>query len=146
MAVTERKQVLGVGDTLDELVSQVGEPTTPMPNGTVHGKISDLTVNGTGFMGVPTNIAVPTITGTAQAGQTLTGVHGVWQDNNEPVDSYTYRWYADDVFLTGETAQTLVLDAGHVGALITFGEKAVNAKGTSAEAVSAATVAVIAAE
>lgn len=145
MAVTERKQVLLVGDTVDENVSQVDEATVAI-GGTMHGLAADLTFTGTGFMGVPTNEVVPTITGTAQVGETLTGIHGQWQDNNEPIDSYTYRWYADDVFITGATAATFEVTETEYGAVITFGEKAVNTKGTSAEAISAGTAAVVAAD
>lgn len=48
MAQTERKQVGKVGDKLTVLVSQVSTPTVPI-EGTVHGYVKDLTVNGTGF-------------------------------------------------------------------------------------------------
>src|SRR5204863_168414 len=37
----------------------------------------------------PTNTSPPTISGTAQQGQTLTEAHGSW--TNEPA-SYTYQW------------------------------------------------------
>lgn len=138
MALTERKQVLGVGDLLSELDSQVDEPTPPI-SGSVHGKISDLTFAGTGSLAVPTNYVVPAITGTVQVGETLSASTGEWYDNGAEPTSYTYRWYADAVFLTGETAATYEVDEAVVGAVITVGTKAVNVAGTSAEAVSAAT-------
>lgn len=144
MAVTERKQVLLVGDTVNENVSQVSEPTLAI-GGTMHGLAADLTFTGTGFYGVATNEAVPEITGTAQVGEILSASTGEWQDNNSAITSYTYRWYADDVFITGATDATYELAIGELDTVITVGVIAVNASGNSAEAISAATAAVIAA-
>lgn len=144
MAITERKQVLKAGDTIDENVSQVDEPTTPMPDGSMHGKVSNLTANGTGFYGVPVNESLPVISGTVQVGATLTASTGVWQDNNEPVDSYSYQWYADDVEIDGETEDELEIVEGDYGTVITVGVVATNGEGNSEEAVSAATTAVVA--
>lgn len=144
MALTERKQVLKAGDTISELIGQADAPTDPI-SGSVHGKISDLTVEATGFQAVPTIHSPPTITGTVQVGETLTGHHGVWNDNNEGIDSYTYRWLADAVAIGGATSITYELTASEFDKVITFEEKAVNTIGTSAAALSAATDAVLAA-
>ena len=86
------------------------------------------------------NLTVPTITGTAQSGQTLTGHHGTY--NNDPID-YTYQWYADGVAISGATGITRVLAAGQIGAVITFVETARDLTGTAVGA-SAGTAAVIA--
>jgi hypothetical protein len=90
-------------------------------------------------LGDPTFSVQPSITGTAQEGETLTG-----DDGTHTGTSATYRWLADDVAIGGETALTLVLAVGQVGALITFEVTAINAAGSTV-ATSAATSAVIAA-
>lgn len=90
-------------------------------------------------LGDPTFSVQPTITGTAQEGQTLTGVPGTHTGT-----SITRRWLADGVAIGGQTAATLVLAVGQVGAVITFEVTAINAAGSTV-ATSAATAAVIAA-
>jgi len=55
---------------------------------------------------------VPTITGTAKVGSTLTAVTGTWS----PVPTFTYQWLRDGKAITGATSTTYVLtaaDAGH---------------------------------
>jgi hypothetical protein len=90
-------------------------------------------------LGDPTFSVQPTITGTAQEGETLTGVPGTHTGT-----SATYRWLADDVAIGGETTVELVLAVGQVGAVITFEVTAINDAGSTV-ATSAATEAVIAA-
>ncbi len=90
-------------------------------------------------LGDPPFSVQPTITGTAQEGETLTGVPGTHTGT-----SITRRWLADDVAIGGETAATLVLAVGQVGAVITFEVTAINAAGSTV-ATSAPTAAVIAA-
>lgn len=84
---------------------------------------------------VPTNTAVPEITGDAAVGQTLTRSTGTW--TNSP-SAFSTQWYADDVALGGEVGSTLLLGAGEEGAEITVGVVASNGAGDSAEAVSVA--------
>lgn len=91
------------------------------------------------ILGDPTFSVQPSITGTAQDGETLTGVPGTHTGT-----SATYRWLADDVAIVGETGLTLLLAAGQVGALITFEVTAINAAGSTV-ATSPPTAAVIAA-
>lgn len=91
------------------------------------------------ILGDPTFSVQPTITGTAQDGETLTGVPGTHTGT-----SATYRWLADDVAIGGETGLTLLLAVGQVGAVITFEVTAINAAGSTV-ATSAPTAAVIAA-
>ncbi len=90
-------------------------------------------------LGDPTFSVQPSITGTAQDGETLTGVPGTHTGT-----SATYRWLADDVAIVGETALTLVLDTPQVGTVITFEVTATNAAGSTV-ATSAPTATVIAA-
>ena len=79
----------------------------------------------------PVNSAVPTISGTAQQGQTLTAATGVWV--NAPT-SFTYQWQrctTTCAVITGATAATYVLAAADVGATIEVQVTAVNTGGTA---------------
>jgi hypothetical protein len=96
----------------------------------------------------PESISPPTITGSAQQGQTLTEHHGTWA--NEPT-SYSYQWQQCDslgsgcLAIAGATAQTYVPVAGDVGHKLKVQEIASNAGGSSAAATSEATAVVVAA-
>ncbi|MFT4288874.1 hypothetical protein [Nocardioides sp.] len=60
--------------------------------------------------------ATPTVTGTAQVGQTLTAVPGTW----EPADvTLAYQWSADGQPITGATSATYVVPGEKVGARLT---------------------------
>src|SRR5207245_11589085 len=95
----------------------------------------------------PANTAPPTITGTAQQGQTLTEVHGSW--TGEPT-SFTHQWLQGNSLgegclpISGATSQAYMPVAGDVGHEIEVEETAVNAGGSSS-AKSAPTAAVAAA-
>jgi hypothetical protein len=94
---------------------------------------------------VPGNTSPPTITGTAQQGQTLTEQHGVW--TNEPT-GFTYQWQQCDGLgnsclpISGAAAQTYVPVAGDVGHALRVQETASNAGGSGSPATSSATSAV----
>jgi iron transport multicopper oxidase len=96
----------------------------------------------------PTIVSAPTITGTAQQGQTLTEHHGTW--TNTPT-SYTYRWLQCDSLATsclpisGAETQTYVLSPGDVGHRIEVQEVAINAGGGSSPSTSEPTAVVSAA-
>lgn len=80
----------------------------------------------------PSNTAVPTITGTAQEGQTLTATPGTW--DGEPAPDLSYQWYRDtgtEEAIDGETETTYLVAAEDVGATIFVRETAVNASGTA---------------
>lgn len=89
----------------------------------------------------PSNTVVPTVTGSAVQGSTLTASTGTWA--NMPA-SYAYRWLRGATVISGATASTYTLQAGDVGSQIRVGVIATNATGSSAEALSLQT-AVIAA-
>ena len=89
---------------------------------------------------VPVNLTLPTITGTVQVGQTLSGTNGTW--SNSPT-GYTYRWLADGVAIGGATANTFLLTTAQIGKVITFEVTASNAGGAGTPATSAATAAVL---
>lgn len=96
-----------------------------------------------GFMCVPAFTVLPSISGTAQSGQTLTGASGTIARGSVS----SRQWCRNGVAIGGATGATYVLQPADVGSLITF---AVTAAGTLNDvnkvvAVSAPTVAVIAA-
>jgi hypothetical protein len=94
-----------------------------------------------GAAAAPTNTGLPTITGTAQAGQTLTASTGSW--SGDPT-SFAFQWQRCDVAgngcvaISGATAGTYVVAAADSGARLRVAVTATNATG-SATAVSAPT-------
>jgi Bacterial Ig-like domain (group 3) len=90
----------------------------------------------------PTNTSLPTISGTAQQGQTLTESHGEW--SNSPT-SYGYQWEDCDSSgnncsaIAGANSQTYTLIASDVVHTIRVQESATNAGGTGGPASSAPT-------
>ncbi|HEV7528598.1 MAG TPA: S8 family serine peptidase, partial [Solirubrobacteraceae bacterium] len=93
----------------------------------------------------PANTAAPTITGTAQQGQTLTEAHGSW--TNSPT-SFAYQWLQCEslgsgcVPIAGATHQTYVPVAEDVGHTLKVQETAANSGGSGSAASSAATAVV----
>lgn len=88
-----------------------------------------------GFIGVyggiplaPSNTAVPTITGTASVGQTLTAAPGTW-DGREP-PAYEYQWNRAGTAISGATGSTYTVVAGDSGSQITVTVTASNWAGT----------------
>jgi hypothetical protein len=93
-------------------------------------------------MCVPTFTAKPSITGTAQSGQTLTGVSGTIANGALTAR----RWLRDGAAISGATGATYVVQAADVGHLITFEVTAAATRvaANTAKAVSAPTATVIA--
>lgn len=73
---------------------------------------------------VPTNIDAPSVTGEGTPGQTLTCGTGTWEA--DPAATYTKQWRADAVNISGQTANTYVVQAGDVGKAITCAVTATN--------------------
>jgi hypothetical protein len=79
-----------------------------------------------------TNFSLPTISGTAQEGQTLTEAHARW---SAPPASYAYQWQrcnskgSDCGSIEKARSQTYRLTAADVGFTIRVGESATNAEG-----------------
>lgn len=100
-----------------------------------------------GPVGVPANTALPTISGSAAVGQTLTASTGSW--SNSPT-SYTYAWQRCDstgsacVPIGGATAASYTVQAADAGSTVRVAVTAVNAGGPSAPATSAPTAVVTA--
>jgi hypothetical protein len=91
----------------------------------------------------PTNKALPTISGNAQVGQTLTESHGTW---SVTPTKYTYQWESCSggkcSAIAGATSQHYTVGAGDVGNTIRVQESATDDGGTSAPATSAPTAVV----
>jgi hypothetical protein len=93
----------------------------------------------------PSNTGLPTISGEAQQGQTLTEKHGTW--TNGPT-SYEYQWKDCDSSgnnctpIAGATGQTYTLTTADVGHTVRVAESATNAGGTGGPATSNATAVV----
>jgi hypothetical protein len=103
----------------------------------VNAGVTSAGVNAALTLPPPVNTAVPTITGNAHVGQTLTEVHGSW--TNSPT-RYSYQW--EDCSRTcsviaGATSQRYTLTAADAGYAIRAEEFATNAGGTSSPATSA---------
>jgi hypothetical protein len=100
-------------------------------------------LTGAVLLAIPVNTALPTISGTAQIGQTLSASTGVW--TNSPT-SFAYQW-SDSATgpIGGATASAYVPTSANLGHTLTVSVVATNAVGPSAPATSAATSAVTAA-
>jgi sugar lactone lactonase YvrE len=94
---------------------------------------------------VPANTAPPTISGTAQQGQTLTEVHGTW--TNTPT-AYAYQWLQCDGSgnncqpIAKASEQSYVPVSGDVGHALKVQETAINAAGPSVASTSEPTTVV----
>ncbi|PWT71908.1 MAG: hypothetical protein C5B60_10265 [Chloroflexi bacterium] len=89
---------------------------------------------------IPTNTAVPTISGTAQVGQLLTASTGAWTHNPT---SYTYQWAGNGTNIGGATSSTYTPVSGDLNHTITVSVVAINSGGSSSAATSPATAAVL---
>jgi hypothetical protein len=84
-------------------------------------------------------VTTPTITGTAQEGQTLTATASAGQSDN-PV---TYQWQLNRTNISGATGSTFRVQEADEGGTITVVATATNAQGLKTSATSAATSTVI---
>lgn len=79
----------------------------------------------------PSNDEPPSITGTAQVGETLTGDPGEWS-GSAPI-TLTYEWLLDDVAIEGATGLTYLVDVEDIGGVVTFAVTATNGLGSTTE-------------
>ena len=92
---------------------------------------------------VPVNTALPTVSGTAQVGQTLTGTNGIWSNNPT---SYRYMWTWEDCGTDNtRTAISTVPLTSDIGHQLCFSVWASNASGESVRVEAALTATVTAA-
>jgi len=86
----------------------------------------------------PTNLVIPTVTGTAQEGQTLTSTTGMWE--NLPT-SFAYQWQRGTSNISGATSSTYEVVAADVGSTLRCVVTAINGIGsTPANSANTATV------
>lgn len=64
----------------------------------------------------PTNLLLPTISGTPQVGQVLYATGGTWAGT--PTPTLAYQWFADNVPIPGATSATLALTSSQLQSLI----------------------------
>ena len=107
--------------------------------------LDNLTVTPGVTVPVPTNTSLPTVTGVAQQGQTLTVSNGIW--TNSPT-SYAYQWNrctSTCTSISGANSSSYVATASDVGDTLDATVIAANAGGPGPAATSAATATVTAA-
>ena len=137
-ATTYVLQSSDVGDTIDVVMTATNAGGSGQAT-----SAKTATVTASSPPAAPSNTSVPTITGTAQQGQTLTTSHGAW--TNSPT-SYAYQWQrcaSSCSNISGATATTYVLQSSDVGDTIDVVVTATNAGG-SGQATSAKTATVTA--
>jgi len=125
----------GTPDTVTFNLVETLTGATNTPNQTIGFSISEV-------LAIPVNTVVPTITGTAQVGQPLTGTNGTWA--NSPT-SFAYQWNRAGTPIGGATSSIYVPVVADIGSTLTISVVATNASGSGAPATSAATSAVAAA-
>lgn len=106
-----------LGDTLRAVVYATNADGTAHTAVVTTGNVS----NPAGT--APSNTVLPAITGTPQAGQTLTASTGTW--TGSPTPTYTYLWS------NGATGSTDLLTSGDVGNNITVAVTATNTVGNA---------------
>jgi hypothetical protein len=116
-----------VGHTLDVVVTAINAGGSASATSAQTAAITSATP------AAPANTAVPTITGTAQQGLTLTASNGSW--SGSPT-SYTYQWQdctssTSCTNITGATSSTYTLQSSDVGDTIDIVVTATNASGPS---------------
>ena len=113
------------------------------------GNDEELTSAATGTVTAPPNtpaMGVPTISGTAQVGETLTSdSSGIADDDGLTNASLVYQWLADDAEIDGATASTYTLVANDAGKAIKVMVSFTDDAGNDEQLTSAVTGAVAAA-
>jgi hypothetical protein len=109
-------------------------------NGTLWINSNVVRVAAAGSGSVPDNTVLPTITGTAEVGETLTAAAGTW--TGTATITYNYQWFSDGDMIPGATSTTYIPVSGDIGNVITVLVTGINAVGYS-QAISAATAAVV---
>ncbi len=109
-------------------------------NSSGHNKPTASAPTGAVINIIPANSTVPTISGTAQVGQTLTATTGTWTNNPT---SFTYQWNRAGTAISGATASSYVPVTADIGNTLTVSVAAANTGGSSPRVTSAPTGAVI---
>jgi hypothetical protein len=125
-----------IGLVLSAAEGRGGANDVVVLNGSIAINSNIVRKDATGSGTVPSNSALPAITGTAEVGETLTASHGTWSGTT-PL-AYAYQWFADGESIPGANGTTYVPVSGDIGKAITVLVTATNVKG-QASAMSAAT-------
>lgn len=96
---------------------------------TQYSEVPDVAVLIAKGVNAPRNTVLPTITGTAQVGQTLTRTLGTWV--GAPAPTLTTQWTANGVDIVGATGATYVPISGQVGQVIRVRVTGTNANGSA---------------
>lgn len=121
-------------DNVHHVAAPLGGTVVLVPSHSAQETIGILVAAGDGATSevfAPANVAPPSITGTAQVGETLTGDDGEWSGAPEPV--ITRQWNADGSPIEGATGSTYDLVEDDEGAEITLTVTATNSAGSSSE-------------
>jgi hypothetical protein len=121
-------QSLDVGDTIDVVVTATNAGGSGSATSSKTGTVTAST------QAAPVNTAAPTITGTAQQGQTLSATNGSWSNNPT---SYSYQWQ-DCLGLVctsigGARGSSYTLQSSDVGDTIDVVVTATNAGGSASQ-------------
>ncbi|XBB69050.1 Ig-like domain repeat protein [Nocardioides sp. WV_118_6] len=109
-------------------------PAVPLPASMASGGVLDIADGAYALVEAAPPLAVttePTITGTPQVGQTLTGTPAVFNDGSATVAN---QWKANGTAIDGATGTTLALTAAQQGQTITFESTATRGSDTLASA------------
>ena len=77
----------------------------------------------------PSNVSVPTVSGSAVSGETLSGNDGEWEGQPEP--ALSRQWMADGVAISGATGVDYTLTDAEIGSTITLEVTATNSGGSA---------------
>jgi hypothetical protein len=127
-----------LGHTMSVVVTATNPATTPTTT-TPATALGSFATNG---VVTPGNTGVPTISGTAQVGKTLTESHGSWLPSSP---TYAYQWEDCDAAgancsaISGANSQTYTLTPADVGHTLVAEESATSSGATSSLASSAPT-------
>lgn len=91
-----------------------------------------VTVTITGLsapLAAPANTGLPTVSGSAVQGATLTATSGTWSGN--PVPTLAGQWQRGSTPIAGATSTTYVVQAGDVGSTLRFSVTATNSEGSA---------------
>lgn len=97
--------------------------TDRMAGGTARARINAVIAG----LETPANVTLPTVTGDAVQGETLTTTTGTWT-GLAPI-TYAYQWFNSDADITGATASTYVLTEDDIGLTVGVRVTATNVRG-----------------
>ncbi|MEP9363517.1 hypothetical protein ABLE68_11175 [Nocardioides sp. CN2-186] len=110
--------------------------TVVATNGYGNGTASSTAVTGAASNGGPLNTALPTLSGTAVVGTSLSCSQGTWTGSG---NTYTYSWRRNGTTIDGATGASYAVVATDVGTAVACTVTATNSIGTSSATSASAT-------